>query len=143
MVVVVLMMVMQYLHLFTAVKPLQEQGIPYARIVIMIEASEESGSPDLPHYVEKLADEIARPSLVVCLDSGYEQCVNYIITWYGIAGNLNINILKEGVHSGAASGIVPSSFRILRMLLDRIEDVNTGQMILPEVQVEIPSTNLY
>lgn len=125
----------------TAIKALQEQNIPYARIVIMIEGCEESGSPDLPYYVDKLAEEIAKPSLVVCLDSG---CGNYEQLWLTtslrgmVAGNLNINILKEGVHSGAASGIVPSSFRILRMLLDRIEDSKTGQMILPEVQVDIP-----
>jgi acetylornithine deacetylase/succinyl-diaminopimelate desuccinylase-like protein len=125
----------------TAVKAIQEQNIPTARIVIMIEGSEESGSHDLPYYVKKLEKEIATPSLVVCLDSG---CGNYEQMWLTtslrgmVAGNLKVNILKEGVHSGAASGIVPSSFRILRLLLDRIENPQTGQMILDGVQVEIP-----
>jgi len=50
--------------------------------------------------------------------------------------------LHEGVHSGDASGIVPSSFRILRMLLDRIEDVNTGKLLVDEMHEPIPQQRI-
>ena len=130
----------------TAVKALQEQKVPFARVVIMIEGSEESGSMDLPFYVDKLKDEIgSNVSLVVCLDSG---CGNYEQMWLTsslrglVAGNLNIKLLTEGVHSGAASGIVPSTFRILRQLLARIEDTETGEVIVPEAKVEIPQDHI-
>ncbi len=112
-----------------------------ARCVVLIEACEESGSYDLPAYIEHLAGRIGKPSLVVCLDSG---CANYDQLWMTtslrglVGGNLTVKILREGVHSGDASGIVPSSFRILRMLLDRVEDVETGQLMLDELHTEIP-----
>ncbi|MFP5369065.1 MAG: M20/M25/M40 family metallo-hydrolase, partial [Actinomycetes bacterium] len=118
----------------TAILALQEQGLPHARCVVLIEACEESGSYDLPAYVDHLADRIGSPSLVVCLDSG---CGNYEQLWCttslrGLAGgDLTVKVLSEGVHSGDASGIVPSSFRLLRQLLSRLEDEATGR-ILPE-----------
>ena len=107
----------------------------------MIEACEESGSYDLPYYVDHLLDRIGKPSLVVCLDSG---CGDYDRLWLttslrGIAaGTLTVRVLTEGVHSGDASGIVPSSFRILRGLLSRIEDEATGEIKLAELHVQIP-----
>ncbi|MGN6512711.1 MAG: M20 family metallopeptidase [Lysobacteraceae bacterium] len=125
-----------------AVMALQAQGAPHARCVILIEACEESGSYDLPAYVDHLADRIGRPSLVVCLDSG---CGNYEQLWCttslrGLAGgNFKVKVLKEGVHSGDASGIVPSSFRLLRQLLSRIEDERSGRILLDGLQVEIPA----
>jgi acetylornithine deacetylase/succinyl-diaminopimelate desuccinylase-like protein len=125
-----------------AVQALQAQGIPHARCVVMIEACEESGSYDLPAYVDHLAARIGKPSLVVCLDSG---CGNYEQLWCttslrGLAGgNLSVKVLHEGVHSGDASGIVPSSFRILRQLLSRIEDQNSGRILLEGLNVEIPA----
>lgn len=118
----------------TALRALEEQGIAHARCVVIIEGCEESGSEDLPYYLEALADRIGRPSLVICLDSG---CGNYDQLWGTtslrgiVTGDLVVEVLREGVHSGAASGVVPSSFRILRQLLSRIEDERTGQ-ILPE-----------
>ena len=124
----------------TAIEALQAQGVAHNRCVVLIEASEESGSPDLPAYVEKLADRI-RPGLVVCLDSG---CGDYDHLWAttslrGVtSGNLTVEVLGEGVHSGAASGIVPSSFRILRQLLGRLEDERTGEILVRECHVEIP-----
>ncbi|MEP6633146.1 MAG: M20/M25/M40 family metallo-hydrolase, partial [Luteimonas sp.] len=108
-----------------AIQALQDQGVPHARCVVLIEACEESGSYDLPAYVDHLATRIGKPSLVVCLDSG---CGNYDQLWCttslrGLAGgNFTVRVLEEGVHSGDASGIVPSSFRLLRQLLSRIED---------------------
>ena len=124
-----------------ALLALNEQGVHHARTVIVIEACEESGSPDLPFYIEHLSDRIGTPDLVVCLDSG---CGNYEQLWLttslrgNLLGNLTVRVLTEGVHSGAASGIVPSSFRILRELLSRIEDEATGRMTLPELFVDIP-----
>ncbi len=125
----------------TAIRALQEQGLPHARCVVLIECCEESGSFDLPHYVQALKARIGIPSLVVCLDSG---CGNYEQLWCTtslrgtVSGTLAVEVLSEGVHSGDASGIVPSSFRILRRLLDRLEDKETGQVRLPELQAEIP-----
>jgi acetylornithine deacetylase/succinyl-diaminopimelate desuccinylase-like protein len=124
-----------------AIQALKDQGIPHSRCVILIEACEESGSYDLPYYVDHLAERIGKPSLVVCLDSG---CGNYDQLWCTtslrglVVGTLTVEILEHGVHSGDASGIVPSSFRILRRLLSRVEDEQSGRM-LPEVfHVEIP-----
>src|SRR4249919_3327564 len=128
-----------------AIFALQEQKLPHARCVILIEACEESGSYDLPAYVDHLSDRIGKPSLVVCLDSG---CANYDQLWCttslrGLAGgNLTIKVLSEGVHSGDASGIVPSSFRILRELLSRIEDEATGRILLEGLHVEVPAEHL-
>ena len=100
-----------------ALRALADQNIPFARSVILIEGSEESGSPDLPAYIDALADRIGEPSLVVCLDA---ECGNYDQFWCttslrgNLVGTLRVEVLNEGVHSGMASGIVPSSFRIAR-----------------------------
>ena len=129
----------------TAVKALKLESIPCARCVVLIEACEESGSFDLPHYVNALADRIGTPDLVVCLDSG---CGDYERMWVTtslrgvINATLSVSTLTEGVHSGAASGIVPSSFRILRRLLSRLEDENTGQILPRDLHVEIPPDRL-
>jgi len=125
-----------------AVRLLHEQGVPHARCVVLIEAGEESGSPDLPVYIHELAARIGKPSLVVCLDSG---CGNYEQLWSTtslrglVGGVLRVEILTEGVHSGAATGIVPSSFRILRQILSRVEDEQTGEILVKELHTEIPA----
>ena len=124
-----------------ALRALADQNIPHARCVILIEASEESGSPDLPAYIDALADRIGEPSLVVCLDA---ECGNYDQFWVtsslrgNLLGTLKVQVLTEGVHSGMASGIVPSSFRIARQLLERLEDANTGEIRLRELNTAIP-----
>jgi acetylornithine deacetylase/succinyl-diaminopimelate desuccinylase-like protein len=124
-----------------ALMALKDQCVPHARCVILIEACEESGSYDLPFYVDHLAGRIGDPSLVVCLDSG---CGNYDQLWLTtslrgmMAGTLTVKVLEEGVHSGDASGIVPSSFRILRSLISRIEDEATGQIKLESLYAQVP-----
>jgi acetylornithine deacetylase/succinyl-diaminopimelate desuccinylase-like protein len=124
-----------------ALLALKQQNVPHARAVIVIEASEESGSPDLPFYIEALGDRIGSPSLVVCLDSG---CGDYERMWLTtslrgmVGGTLRVDVLEEGVHSGDASGVVPSSFRILRQLLARLENVDTGEVIVEELRAPIP-----
>ncbi|HEU4404346.1 MAG TPA: M20 family metallopeptidase [Polyangiaceae bacterium] len=126
----------------TALRLLAEQKVPHARCVVLIEASEESGSVDLPAYIERYAARIGSPSLVVCLDSG---CGNYDQLWAttslrGILnGNLRVKVLTEGVHSGSASGIVPSSFRVARQLLSRLENEATGEVLLDALAVDIPA----
>jgi acetylornithine deacetylase/succinyl-diaminopimelate desuccinylase-like protein len=128
-----------------AIRALKDQKTPHSRIVVIIECCEESGSIDLPSYIELLADRIGTPRLVVCLDSG---CGNYDQLWMttslrgSIVGNLTVEVLTEGVHSGDASGIVPSSFRIIRMLLDRLEDASTGDIIPEWLSIDIPKNRL-
>lgn len=129
----------------TAIKALRAQQIPHARCVILIEACEESGSYDLPFYIEALAERIAQPSLIVCLDSG---CGNYDQFWMStslrglVGGLLHIDVLKQGVHSGSSSGIVPSCFMVLRQLLNRIENAATGEILLRDLFVDIPEQRI-
>ena len=129
----------------TAIAALQEQQLPHARCVILIEASEESGSYDLPAYIDHLQDRIGEPELVIGLDSG---CGDYERLWGTtslrgmISGVLRVDVLNEGVHSGLAGGIVPSSFRMARQLLSRIEDAVTGEVLLPALQVNIPKERI-
>ena len=128
-----------------ALLALHDQQLPHARCVILIEACEESGSYDLPYYVDHLAARIGRPSLVVCLDSG---CGNYEQLWLTTSlrgmtgGTLRVDVLTEGVHSGDASGIVPESFRIVRQLLSRLEDERSGAIADVVLNVEIPAERL-
>jgi acetylornithine deacetylase/succinyl-diaminopimelate desuccinylase-like protein len=129
----------------TALRALAEQHIAHARCIVLIEACEESGSYDLPFYLDALAERIGNPSLVVCLDSG---CGNYDQLWGTtslrglVAGTLTVSLLSEGIHSGYGSGVVASSFRVLRQLLTRIEDEDTGTILPEEVHVAIPPERL-
>ncbi|HET8897194.1 MAG TPA: M20 family metallopeptidase [Rhodanobacteraceae bacterium] len=126
----------------SALLALRAQGVKHARCVVLIEACEESGSYDLPHYVDHLAARIGSPTLVVCLDSG---CANYDQLWLTTSlrgmtgGELSVEVLTEGVHSGDASGVVPDSFRILRNILSRLEDPDTGAIKPADLYVEIPA----
>ncbi len=125
----------------TAIRALQEQGIPHANCIVLIEGCEESGSFDLPYYMNHLGDRLGTPNLVVCLDA---ECGNYEQLWCttslrgNLTGNLEVTVLTEGVHSGSATGIVPSCFRILRQLLSRIEDETSGNLKVEDLYVEIP-----
>jgi acetylornithine deacetylase/succinyl-diaminopimelate desuccinylase-like protein len=124
-----------------AIEALEARGIAHSRCVVLIEASEESGSPDLDAYLDHLKDHLGRVELMICLDSG---ALTYDRLWVtttlrGIVNvEVNIKVLAQGQHSGSASGVVPSSFRILRQLLDRLEDPATGDVLLPELRAEIP-----
>lgn len=125
----------------SAIKALHAQKAKHPRLVALIECCEESGSYDLPFYVDHLAPQIGTPGLVVCLDSG---CGNYEQLWTTtslrgmMAGDLTVEVLREGVHSGSASGIVPSSFRVVRQLLSRLEDPETGRIVPEWLHAEIP-----
>lgn len=128
-----------------AVAALKEQNIEHARCVFLIEFSEESGSPDLPDYVQKYAEEIGDVDLVVCLDSGagnYEQLWSTTSLRGLAAGTLRAKVLHEGVHSGDASGTVPSSFRVLKQLVSRLEDENTGRIVPCGFFVDIPAQRI-
>ncbi len=126
----------------TAINALRVQEAPHPRCVLVIEACEESGSSDLPAYIDHLSDRIGTPSLVVCLDSG---CGNYDQLWCTtslrgvVTADLTVEVLHEGVHSGDASGIVPGSFRVLRALLSRLEDPETGNILPEALAVDIPA----
>ncbi|MGJ8670645.1 MAG: M20 family metallopeptidase [Oceanococcus sp.] len=129
----------------TAIMALQRQNRSHARCVVIIEACEESGSIDLPYYVDALAARIGAPSLVVCLDSGagnYEQMWLTTSLRGNLVGVLRVDVLTEGVHSGAASGAVPSSFRIAQQLLARVEDRDSGQLIPEWLNAPIPQQRL-
>ena len=128
-----------------ALAALDRQGVPRPRCVGLIETCEESGSPDLPHYLQCLGARLGDVGLVIGLDSG---CGNYEQLWVTtslrglIGGALSVEILDEGVHSGNASGIVPSSFRIARKLLNRIDDVDTGRVLAEVFHAQIPAERL-
>ncbi len=128
-----------------AVQALKAQKLPHPRIVGLIETSEESGSPDLLPYIDALRPRLGNVGLVVCLDSG---AGNYDQLWLTTslrgmaAGTLKVEVLTEGVHSGDASGLVPSSFRILRQVLDRLEDSATGRLLPASFHCDIPAERI-
>lgn len=123
-----------------ALRAVRDAGGKHGRCLVVIEASEETGSPDLPAYIDALGDRVRNVQLVVGLDAG---CSTYDRLWIttslrGLVGlAVKVEVLTEGIHSGA-SGVVPSSFRIFRELLARVEDASTGRMLLPELHVDIP-----
>ena len=128
-----------------ALQALKAQGAAHPRIVGLIETCEESGSYDLLPYVTALKDRLGEVGLVICLDSG---AGNYDQLWLttslrGMAGGtLKVEVLTEGIHSGDASGLVPSSFRIMRQVLDRLEDSATGRMLPASFHCEVPADRL-
>ena len=128
-----------------AIQALKNQNVPHPRIVGLIETCEESGSYDLLPYVDLLRARLGDVGLVVCLDSG---AGNYEQLWLttslrGMAsGTLKVEVLTEGIHSGDASGVVPSSFRIMRMVLDRLEDSATGRLLPASFHCEVPADRL-
>jgi acetylornithine deacetylase/succinyl-diaminopimelate desuccinylase-like protein len=129
----------------TAINAVRRDKLPHARCVIMIEACEESGSYDLPAYIEHLAPRIGQLSLVVCLDSG---CANYDQLWSTtslrglVLGTLEVSLLTEGIHSGDGTGVIAASERVVRQLLDRLDDSHTGVMKLSELVTQIPRARI-
>ncbi len=129
----------------TAIEALDRQGIARPRCVGLIETCEESGSFDLPAYLDVLRPRLGEVALVVCLDSG---AGNYDQLWLttslrgNVTGTLKVEILTEGIHSGDSSGLVPSSFRILRQVLDRLEDAKTGELLPGSFHCEMPADRL-
>lgn len=125
-----------------ALEAAQRHGASHHRVVVLVEGSEESGSVDLPAYLDHLATIIGSPSLVVGLDS---ESVTGDRMWTTtslrglVSVILRVSVLRHGVHSGLAGGVVPSSFRVLRALLERIEDADTGAILLPELHAEVPA----
>lgn len=128
-----------------AIAALKAQNVALARCVVLIEASEESGSVDLPAHLEALGPALGEPSLVVCLDA---ECGNYEQLWCttslrgNLVGALSVRVLKEGVHSGLASGIAPNPFRILRLLLGRLENPEDGALVPEELAANVPEDRL-
>ncbi len=127
----------------SAIKSLLEQNLPLPRIIVLIECSEESGSPDLADYMQVLGEQIGEPGLVIALDSA---CGNYDQLWLTtslrgmIIGELKVEVLEQGAHSGMAGGIVASSFRIMRQVISRLEDEATGEITPSFLNEQIPET---
>lgn len=129
----------------SAIAYLQSLSIPHARCVVLIEASEESGSVDLPPYLELIQQKIINPDFIICLDSetgNYDQLWGTTSLRGLIGGTLHISTLENGIHSGIHSGAVPSVFHILRLLLDRIEDPRNGKINVDALHVSIPDDRL-
>ncbi|MBV9697714.1 MAG: M20/M25/M40 family metallo-hydrolase [Gammaproteobacteria bacterium] len=126
----------------TAIAALKAQRVALPRCVVLIEACEESGSSDLPAHLAALGAVLGEPSLVVCLDA---ECGNFEQVWCttslrgNLVGTLRVRILTEGVHSGMATGIAPTAFRILAQLLGRLENPVTGDLLLEELHVPVPA----
>lgn len=131
--------------IIAALTALRDAGGSHARCVGLIEASEESGSPDLPAHLHQLQSFLGDVSLVICLDSG---APDYDALWQTtslrglLSAELRVDVLDNGLHSGMVSGAVPSSFRVLRQLLDRIEDPATGRVLLDAFHTEVPPDRL-
>ena len=124
-----------------AIAALKAQRAALPRCLLLIEASEESGSIHLPAHLAALGAGLGTPSLVVCLDA---ECGNYDQLWCttslrgNLTGRLSVRVLTEGVHSGMATGIAPTPFRLLEQLLARIENPVTGDVTLEELHVRLP-----
>jgi len=129
----------------TSIKAIQSQGLNHGKIFVLIEASEESGSPDLPFWIDTISPRLGNIGFVICLDSG---CGNYNHFWLTtslrglVSVSLKVQLLTEGVHSGLGSGIVADSFRVIRNLCDRIENSSTGEVLVRELYTEIPPNRI-
>ncbi|MFQ3343569.1 MAG: M20/M25/M40 family metallo-hydrolase [Candidatus Poseidoniales archaeon] len=127
----------------TALRMLQELKTPHPKCKFLIETCEESGSYDLPPYLDALTEKLGNPDLVVVLDSGgpdYEHIWTTEALRGLVSGTLSVQVSHEGVHSGMSGGTIPSSFRIQRLLLDRVEDSATGKILIPEMHTQISDT---
>lgn len=128
----------------SAIEAMEVNDIPHGRCVVLIEASEESGSRDLEAYLDDLKEHLGDVELLICLDSG---ALTYDRLWIttSLRGVVNlevkVTVLEEGRHSGSASGVVPSSFRVLRQLLDRLEDATTGDVLVDALKADIPESH--
>ena len=129
----------------TAIAALKAQGMELPRCVLLIEASEESGSTHLPAHLDALGEDLGVPSLVICLDA---ECGNYEQLWGttslrgNLVGRLSVRVLTEGAHSGLATGIAPAPFRIVQQLLQRLEDNLSGELKVPELRAKVPADRL-
>ena len=129
----------------SSILAIQKQNLKHPNIQIMIEASEESGSIDLPFYINKYEKDIIKPDMFICLDSG---CGDYDRMWLttslrGMAtGILEVEVLTEGVHSGMAGGIAPSALEIMQHQLQKISTPLQARINLPELKVNIPKARL-
>ncbi|CAL7960977.1 Peptidase M20 [Gammaproteobacteria bacterium] len=125
-----------------ALKALEQQSIPHARCIFLFECGEENGSPDFSYYIERLKEKIGNPDLIICLDSGGDDFERLWITNSirgSITATLSVAMLQQAIHSGSFGGITASTFRIIRQLLARIENADTGELLLPELRVEVPA----
>ena len=133
-----------FFTVLAVLKAFQELRIPHDEFLLFYECNEESGCTDIAHYLNKLKEQIGAPDVMFCLDEGSVSNQMFSLST-SLRGALNfslkVSVLEKSMHSGVASGIVPSSFRIARELLERIESGKTGEMV-PELQVPVPEQKL-
>ena len=131
--------------LMTAIRYLHEHGLKYPKITIILESGEESGDTEIKRYLDELKPRIGDVGLIVVLDC---EAQDYDTVWCctslrGVVnGTLSIHHLATPCHSGMATGLVPSTFRIARMLISRLEDEQTGEIKVKEAHVEIPANRI-
>ena len=124
-----------------AIKNAQLQGIKHSRIVLVLETEEESGSPNLINLLNIAKDFIGNPDYLFCLDSG---AFDYNQLWLtsSLRGitlmDVTVKAGKGGYHSGEVGGIVPETFRVMRHLLNRLDDPKTG-LPMEELNTELPA----
>ena len=124
-----------------AIKNLHLQGVPVPRCAMVLETEEESGSPNLIPLLTVAKGLIGVPDIVFCMDSG---SFDYNSLWLtsSLRGvtvvEVDVEAGKQGYHSGELGGIIPETFRVLRELLSRVDNAETG-MCADEFQTEIPA----
>jgi hypothetical protein len=83
---------------------------------------------------------IGKPDAMFCMDSG---AIDYEQLWLtsSLRGVCNVDMTvecgKAGYHSGEVGGVVPETFRIVRQLLNRLDDPVTGE-VTQEFQIDVP-----
>ena len=129
----------------TAVKYLEENNLPHPKVIMLLESGEESGDDEIQIYLKDLRSRIGDVGVIMVLDA---EAQDYDTLWCCtslrgvVMGVLDIQHLATPCHSGMATGMVPSTFRIARMLLSRIEDEQTGEIKLKEAHIEIPQNRI-
>jgi acetylornithine deacetylase/succinyl-diaminopimelate desuccinylase-like protein len=123
-----------------AIKAAQDQGVKMPRVAVVLETEEESGSPNLIPLLKAASDTIGKPDVCFCMDSG---AFDYNQLWMtsSLRGicilDLTVQCGKDSYHSGEVGGIVPETFRVVRQLIDRLDNSVTGE-VCPELLVETP-----
>lgn len=114
-----------------AIKLAQLEGKALPRICLALETEEESGSENLIKLLTLSEDYLGKPDCLFCMDSGvldYEQ-LWVTSSLRGVAMvDLQVECALSGYHSGEVGGIVPETFRVVRALLDRVDDTLTGKV---------------
>lgn len=130
------------LAVVAALEALRAANQAHPQVILLLETSEESSSVDLPAHLAAHGGLLGQPDLIVCLDTFVPDTSRL---WHStsmrgiVVADLSVAVAREGLHSGLVGGVVPSSFRLLRALLDRIENSSTGACLLPSLHADVPA----